>query len=345
VTSFEDVLRLYEYEFPEELIAQAPASPRESAKLLVHRRATGETDWTTFRDIGNHLPSQSLLVLNQTKVIPAKLSLTRSTGGTVTVLSLGAAQDGIRVLANRKLRPGEFLRMDGDRGFTVTAADGKAWLLKSTFDPADLQKELELHGTMPLPPYIKHTPLTPEELRREYQSVFAHVPGSIAAPTASLHFSESLLAALEKQGIRLAYLTLHVHLGTFAPLTAEQWQSGSLHRESYDIPAPVVDAVASAKRDGRPVIAVGTTVVRTLESAADERGNLARLSGETDLFIREGYRFRVVDGMITNFHVPKSSLLMLVSAFAGRDRVMELYRQAIERRFRLFSFGDGMLLL
>ncbi len=341
--SFEDTLRLYEYAFPPELIAQAPARPRDAARLLIYRREETQADWSVFRDIGSFLPKNALLVLNETKVIPARMHLVRATGGNVPALFLGHALDCIRVLANRRLRPGEFLSLQGAMGFTVEKSAGKEWLLRPNFK--DLEEVLSRLGHMPLPPYIKHSPLTPEELRREYQTVFACASGSVAAPTASLHFTHALLASLQASGIELAYVTLHVHLGTFAPLEEEQWRTASLHHEEYMIPDAARLSIERAKAAGRPVIAVGTTVVRTLESAADVRGKILRSSGTTDLFIREGYIFKMADGLITNFHVPKSSLLMLVSALVGRERLLELYAQAIERRFRLFSFGDAMLVL
>ncbi len=366
--SFNDILRLYEYRIPPELIAQAPASPRDSAKLLAYDRISGTVTDAAFRDIGDFLPEGCVLVLNETKVVPAKLLLTRATGGSVSALSLGIRSDGVmRAYANRKLRPGEFLRMEGERGFIVEGSDdptslasgelrraGKEWLLRPSFPIAELQQMLERHGHMPLPPYIKHTPLSPEELRREYQTVFAANPGSIAAPTASLHFTDALLDQLQKRGVTIVKVTLHVHLGTFAPLTEEQWAAGRLHTEEYVISSDSASVLTKAKKDGRKIVAVGTTVVRTLESAfalasadksaADGQGGITRLSGTTDLFIKEGYPFKVVDALITNFHVPKSSLLMLVSAFAGREKILELYRHAIERRYRFFSFGDAMII-
>ena len=344
--SFYDILALYDYQFPPELIAQAPANPRDSAKLLVCDRESGQVTDAVFRDIGKFLPADSVLVLNETKVVPAKLELTRATGGKVSALSLGVRSDGVmRALANRKLKMGEFLTMDGDRGFTVVSDQQKEWLLRPSFPITELTSMLERHGHMPLPPYIKHTPLSPEELRREYQTVFAHNPGSIAAPTASLHFTDELLSQLQQQGIHIIKVTLHVHLGTFAPLTEEQWAAGRLHTEEYIIDPHSISALQEAKKQGRKIIAVGTTVVRTLESASDENGIITRPSGTTDLFIKEGYRFKVVDALITNFHVPKSSLLMLVSAFAGRETIIDLYRHAIADRYRVFSFGDAMLIL
>ncbi len=342
---FQDLLARYDYDLPGELIANAPASPRDSAKLLVHNRKTDRTDWTTFAQIGDFLPKNSVLVLNRTKVIPAKMELTRSTGGKVSTLALGSAGKQLRIMANRKLKPGEILRLADDKTFTVTGEEGKYWLLTPDFPISELLSVLDRHGSMPLPPYIKRTPLSPEELKREYQSVFASEEGSIAAPTASLHFTQELLRSLEQSGIRLAYVTLHVHLGTFAPLTEEQLKTGLLHEEEYLIGADTVTLLESAKADHQPIVAVGTTVVRTLESASDSSGKIIEPEGRTRLFIREGYRFMMVDHLITNFHVPRSSLMMLVAAFTGREKLLDLYAQAIERRLKFFSFGDGMLIV
>ncbi len=344
MSALEDTLRLYDYDFPQELIAKAPASPRDSARLLVYDRRTGERHDAIFRDIGAFLPKNAVLVLNTTKVIPARLALRRATGGTVSVLALGTSAEGVRVMANRKLKIGEKLELTEGDHFTVAASEGKYWLLHPSFTASRLQEMLDAHGQMPLPPYIKQTPLSPAEQRREYQSVFASVPGSIAAPTASLHFTPELPETLLRSGIEIVTLTLHVHLGTFAPLTDEQWQKGALHSEEYVIDPEAVSRLEVAKAAGRPIVAVGTTVVRTLESASDGSGRIIRPRGTTDLFIREGYRFTFVDSLVTNFHVPRSSLLMLVSAFTGREKVLELYRHAIAEHYRLFSFGDAMLI-
>ena len=331
---------------PPAQIAVSPASPRDSARLLAFDRKTGKTDWAVFRDIGKFLPERSVLVLNETKVIPAKMLLTRATGGIVSALVIGSdpITNVVRVMANRKLKAGEFLVLHGKTGFRVLEDDDRFWLLQPTFPVTELHKQLDRFGTMPLPPYIKHSPLSRAALKREYQTVFAKEAGSIAAPTASLHFTKKLLSDLERSGIRIVRLTLHVHLGTFAPLTEEQWKTGVLHTESYAISPQAVKTLESAKAAGDPIIAVGTTVVRTLESASDAQGKIIRPNGDTSLFIREGYAFKMVDALITNFHVPKSSLLMLVSAFAGREKILDLYRHAVDKQFRFFSFGDAMLI-
>ncbi len=343
--AFTAELGRYHYVLPPERIAQAPATPRDSSRLQVHDRRSGQTRTAVFREIGRFLPEGSVLVLNRTKVIPARLHLQRQTGGAVAVLFLGAQKDVMRALASRKLREGEILTLDDGRSFAVERRDGNAWVLRPSFSILELPAVFDRQGTMPLPPYIKETPLTEPELRRAYQSVFAREEGSIAAPTASLHFTERLLDELQQCGIGIAYVTLHVHLGTFAPLTPQQLQEGRLHTESYAIDPKVAARLEHYKKEGRPFVAVGTTVVRTLESAFDERGKITKPAGETNIFIREGYRFKAVDHLVTNFHVPRSSLLMLVSAFAGRETVMGLYERALRKEFRFASFGDAMLIL
>lgn len=233
--------------------------------------------------------------------------------------------------------------MNGKPAFKVLGRDGKYLLLSPLFR-GSLRAVLEKHGDAPLPPYIKNSPLSKREQRQQYQTVFAKTPGSIAAPTASLHFTPRLLKSLKKAGIETAFVTLHVGLGTFAPLTAEHLKSGTLHEEEWFIDKKTAAQIERAKKEGRPVIPVGTTALRTLESAAAGRA-IKKLRGKTNLFIREGYNFKIADGLITNFHVPKSSLLMLVAAFAGRKKIQTTYRHAIKHGYRFFSFGDGMLIL
>lgn len=344
--SFEDILRLYDYPLPPERIATAPAAPRDAAKLLFYERQNNVVRWKTFRNLPELLPENSVLVLNETKVIPARLHVTRKTGGRVALLFLSKDARHVQVLSNRKLTMGEFLAVSGQRGFTVTGSRGKAWMLRSNFPTVMFKTLFTKYGSMPLPPYIKNTPLSEKQLRREYQTVFAKNEGSIAAPTASLHFTKSLLKKIEERGITIVRITLHVNLGTFAPLTEEQWKSGKLHEEQYVIDSRSAKILEAAKKSGRKIIAVGTTVMRTLESACDTKGRIVRPKGSTRLFIREKFNFRLTSGLITNFHVPKSSLLMLVSSFIGdRECVLDLYQQALEHDFRFFSFGDGMIIL
>lgn len=345
--AFDETLAAYDYDFPPELIAQRPASPRDSARLLVVDRAgTGETE-SVFSDLAKHLPPHSVIVMNETKVVPARLTLRKPTGGLVRVLYIASEGAAFRAMADRKLADGDVLTVEGVTDgptFTVGHQDDKHYLLTPSFPMAELFAVLERYGAAPLPPYIKHTPLSASEVKDEYQAVFAKHEGSVAAPTASLHFTDDLLARLKAEGHDLEYVTLHVNLGTFAPLTEEHLEQGRLHTEAYAIDEATASRLSAAKAAGRPIVAVGTTVVRTLETAAAGSPRLTNLAGETSIFIREGYHFAFVDALITNFHVPKSSLLMLVAAFAGRERIMAAYRRAVAAKFRLFSFGDAMLI-
>lgn len=333
----------YDFKAPAQLIATAPASPRDAARLLAYEPVSGRVDIETFRQLTSHLERGTVLVLNETKVIPARLVLTKPTGGLARVLYLRTVGREIEVLSDRKLAIGERLQLAAGKSFLVTGQSGSTFTLRPSFSLGQLQPVMDRLGQTPLPPYLRHTALTEAERRRGYQTIFARVRGSVAAPTASLHFSPRLLAALRRAGVELRLVTLHVGLGTFAPLTTPQLRSGELHAEQYQVPASTAAAINRARREGWPVVAVGTTVCRALESAADGRGRVRAGRGETRLFIRPGYRFKVVDGLITNFHVPRSSLMMLVAALIGRAELLRLYQLAVRKGLRLFSFGDGML--
>jgi S-adenosylmethionine:tRNA ribosyltransferase-isomerase len=337
--SFGQALRAYDYEYPRSAVALRPAEPRDSAKLLIYDRSTDKTEDDIFAHLGRYLPKGALLVINETKVVPARVEFTKTTGGKVRLLFVHVVRTNEWLaLADRPLQKGERLTCGSASAVVLTRTEeGYRILVRGL---AGLEKK---HGQIPLPPYLRHSPLTEAERRRAYQTVFAHTAGSIAAPTASLHFTKRLLTQLQRQGIEVAKVTLHVGLGTFASLTQEQWQSGKLHAEEFTIGEAAAKKIAQARKEKRAVIAVGTTVARTLESA--HSGNKVRaMHGTTRLFIRPGYKFKVVNGLITNFHVPRSSLLMLVASLIGRERVHELYRFAIKRGFRLFSFGDAMLI-
>ena len=238
------------------------------------------------------------------------------------------------------------LQIAGDKKlhFTVIKKVNQFYYLKPNFPATQIKSILEKYGQTPLPPYIKHSPLSEKQKREQYQTVFAKDGLSVAAPTASLHFTKHLIAGLKKQGIEVEYLTLNVNLGTFAPLREENIKTGKLHSETYEINKHTADKLNFAKKQGRPIIAVGTTVIRTLESAAGKSG-LFKLSGETRLFIQPGYKFKFISGAVTNFHVPKSSLMMLIAALVGKDELLNLYKKAISKKFRFFSFGDGMIVL
>ncbi|MGE5554404.1 MAG: tRNA preQ1(34) S-adenosylmethionine ribosyltransferase-isomerase QueA [Betaproteobacteria bacterium] len=342
----------FDYCLPPELIAQTPAEPRDASRLLVLERSTGQLRHRIFREIGEFLRPGDLLVLNDTRVIRARLfGRKEPSGGRVEVFLL-------RRLAGENetweclVRPGRRIRQgarlvfgEGELRGTVVGeeAEGKRLI---TFASPDHEPAawLERLGEVPLPPYITQ-PLADGE---RYQTVYARHRGSVAAPTAGLHFTPELLETLEAQGVRRALLTLHVGLGTFRPVQAEKVEEHVMHSEYYELPAETAGAVNAARRAGNRVVAVGTTVCRTLETAAraaSGTGGITASEGWTDLFIYPGYRFRVVDVLLTNFHLPRSTLLMLVSAFAGRDLVLRAYEEAIRERYRFYSFGDAMLIL
>lgn len=353
--NLDDVLADYNYKFPKSAIAQKPASPRDSSRVLVYDRATGECAFDRFLNLADYLPANAVIVFNETKVIPARLILKKETGGKVIVIFVEKTSLGLlKVMSDRKLKIGSQLRFSGlakarasgaEMFFNIEKQDGKFYFLRPSFPINKFSAILNKYGITPIPPYIKNTPLTETQLRQKYQTVFAHTPGSIAAPTASLHFTKRLIEKMKRKGVDVKFVTLHVNLGTFAPLRPENLEKGRLHEEFFEIDAATARFLSDAKRAGRPIVGVGTTVVRTLESASKKTpGKLSELTGTTDLFIREGYKFKFVDQMITNFHVPQSSLMMLVSAFATREKLLQLYKKAIAKKFRLFSFGDGMYL-
>jgi S-adenosylmethionine:tRNA ribosyltransferase-isomerase len=342
------LLKLYDYKLSPELVAQAPATPRDSARLLIFRKRDGNTRFDTFKNLGRHLPKNAVLVFNQTKVWPARLKVQKPSGGKAELLYISHDKNLIKVLSNKKLKANSLVALLLGRAIVqqmkIVKKIGAFYFLKPSFPMSRLPIILKKYGRTPLPPYIKHSPLSEKKLREQYQSVFAKTGLSVAAPTASLHFTKQLISHLQKQGTGTAFVQLDVNLGTFAPLREEQVKSGKLHQEFYNIDKTTAKFLNQAKKDGRPIIAVGTTVVRTLESASKNQ-RLIKLMGNTDLFIQENYKFKFVDGLITNFHVPKSSLLMLTSAFVGRKKLLNLYQQAINQNFRFFSFGDGMLIL
>lgn len=341
MTNLEQLLTQYDYPLAKEDIAPAPAVPRDSAKLLVYDRKTQSVRYDTFAHLAEYLPNNALIIFNDTKVIPARVYLERDTGGKVEVLALShdVQSSTILALANRRLSVGDILYSGGIPAIEVVEVLTKEYRMRLR-DPHLLEKK----GTTPIPPYLKHTPLTETELREQYQTIFAKYPGSSAAPTASLHFTEQLMQHLTETGHTIAYVTLHVGLGTFAPLTQESLSSNTLHKEYFSIPDATIDAIAEAHAAKRPIIAVGTTALRALETAWADPAQVRR-EGETNIFIREGYTFKCVTGLITNFHVPRSSLLMLVASLVGREKILELYADARAHGFKFLSFGDGMLIV
>lgn len=333
------------FDLPEELIAQDPLEDRSSSRLLVLDKYTGETEHHVFKDIIDYIEPGDCLVLNNTRVIPARLiGHKEDTGATIEVLLLKHLEDGsweTLVKPGKKARPGARI-VFGDGLLRAEVVDVlEEGNRKIRFEYEGIFEEiLDKLGEMPLPPYITHK----LQDKDRYQTVYAKFDGSAAAPTAGLHFTPELLRKLEEKGVKLAYVTLHVGLGTFRPVKEDNLLNHHMHTEYYQVSKEAADMINSAKESGHRVICVGTTSCRTIESAADADGKLTETSGDTSIFIYPGYQFKVLDGLITNFHLPESTLVMLVSALAGREHVLSAYEEAIKERYRFFSFGDAMFI-
>ncbi len=335
----------FDYELPPDRIAQHPIEPRDASRLLVLDRRSEEVQHVIFRDLGKFLRPGDLLVINQTRVIPARLYARKiPTGGRIELLLLQRVREGVweTLVGGKGLVAGKRLQVEGGPlAEILQVLEGPRRLVQ--FEDG-LEQSLERIGHVPLPPYI-HEPLQDPE---RYQTVYASQRGSAAAPTAGLHFTPQLMEALKGQGIDFANVTLHVGLDTFAPVTEDNPEEHRIHTEWCQVTSQTADLINATHRRGGRIVAVGTTSVRTLESAAlnAREGELvAPWEGPTELYILPGYSFKVVDAMITNFHLPQSTLIMLVSAFAGRQRILDLYRLAIEQQYRFYSFGDAMLIL
>jgi len=336
----------FDYHLPESSIAQTPAEPRDSSRLLVLHHDTNELEHRIFRDVTDYLNAGDLLVVNQTRVIPARIYARKQTGGRVELLLL-RRRDTLTweaLVGGKGLRVSTIVRVeDGPEAEILEILEGSERLIKFS-EP--IEAYFSKVGNVPLPPYIHEKLDDPER----YQTVYAKEPGSAAAPTAGLHFTPRLLEELHVKGVRIAYVTLHVGLDTFAPVNEDNPEEHVIHTEWCELPQETADVINETRTRGGRVIAVGTTSVRTLESAAqrlkaDSQQLIAPFTGPTSLFILPGYQFKVVDVMITNFHLPKSTLLMLVSAFAGREKILETYETAIKEGYRFYSFGDAMLIL
>jgi len=330
----------FDYNLPVESIAQTPLEPRDSSRLLVLDRRTGQVAHSVFRDIGNYLSPGDLLVLNQTRVIPARLFARKSTGGRVELLLLH--RDDLLIweclVGGKGLSKGKSMTVEnGPRAEVAEVLEGSRRRIRFS-EP--IEPFLPTAGHVPLPPYIHRELPDPER----YQTVYARDPGSAAAPTAGLHFTPGLLRQLGSSGVRLAQVTLHVGLDTFAPVTEDDPAKHRIHTEWCELTQPAADLINRTRGEGGRIIAVGTTSVRTLESLGRDFP-FKPFAGPTDLFILPGYSFRLVEGMITNFHLPRSTLLMLVSAFAGRETILNVYQIAIQEGYRFYSFGDAMLIL
>ena len=334
----------YYYELPEELIAQTPAEPRDSSRLFVYDRATGRREHRIFRDLKENLRPGEVLVINNTKVLPARLFAYTENGGKVEVLllkRLDLNEWEVLVRPGKKAKAGAELVVSDELSLTVVdRTETGERIVQFHFDGV-FEDILSRVGSMPLPPYI-HEKLKDKD---RYQTVYCKTDGSAAAPTAGLHFTQELLSEIRGMGVQIAEVLLHVGLGTFRPVKEEDLTHHVMHSEYYRVDERAAEIVNAAKREGRRVIAVGTTSVRTLETVADEQGMLHPCSGDTSIFIYPPYRFKCVDALITNFHLPESTLIMLVSAFMGREQCLSLYREAVEKKYRFFSFGDACLIL
>ncbi len=334
------------FDLPQELIAQDPLEDRSSSRLLVLDRKTGAVEHHTFKEIMNYVRSGDCLVLNNTKVIPARLmGVKEDTGAAIEVLLLKRRDNDVwetLVKPGKKARPGAKI-VFGDgclRAEVLDVEEEGNRLIRFDYEGI-FEEVLDRLGEMPLPPYITHK----LQDKNRYQTVYAKYEGSAAAPTAGLHFTEELLAQIEEMGVNIAYVTLHVGLGTFRPVKADNILEHHMHSEHYEVTPETAELINRTKESGGRVICVGTTSCRTVESAAEESGRVQPGCGDTEIFIYPGYRFKVLDCLITNFHLPESTLVMLVSALAGRENVLAAYREAVEERYRFFSFGDAMLVI
>ncbi len=337
-------LQLFDYHLPKELIAQEPVSERDQCRLLVFNRKSGSIEHRVFREITNYLKAGDLLVLNDTKVIPARIFVQKPSGKKTEVFLLKEIEKNrFKCLVRGRVK----------KTINVTLKDGsRAVIHPSPFQEkeitflSNIKGKLKEIGEVPLPPYIKrdYSNYDREKDFLYYQCVFAKKDGSVAAPTAGLHFTKILLKELKKKGIKIAYITLHVGIGTFQPVRESTVENHKMHSETFELSEGTAQAINETKESGGRVVAVGTTVVRTLETTANTDGRVKPASGETKLFIYPGFKYRIVDAMITNFHLPKSTLLMLVSAFCGLENMKKCYAEAIKHRYRFYSFGDAMFI-
>ena len=329
----------FDYELPQDLIAQHPPARRRDSRLLVVGESFGDRQ---FSDLAALLHAGDLLVFNDTRVIPARLHGRKQSGGHVEILVERVLSDKdvlAQVRASKTPKPGTILELAGDCEATVIGRERDMFRLRFSIPVLEF---LEQHGDVPLPPYLNRDSEAADSER--YQTVYAREAGAVAAPTAGLHFDEQMLEETTRSGVKHEYVTLHVGAGTFQPLREEQIEANRLHAERVQVSAEVCDAVRETRASGGRVIAVGTTTVRALETASAS-GDLQPYDGETDLFVVPGFEFRSVDAMLTNFHLPRSSLMMFVAAFAGRERILDAYRHAVENQYRFFGYGDAMLIL
>ena len=331
----------FNFELPDELIAQFPANPRDSARMLVYDRKADRVEHKIFRDIVDYLTPNDVLVLNNTRVIPARLFATKVTGAKIEVFllkRLNITDYEVLIRPAKKVPVGTKLIFSENLSCEVIENQDEIGgrIIRFKVESKTLEEELDRIGNIPLPPYI-HEKLKNDE---DYQTVYSKIKGSSAAPTAGLHFTDELLKKIREKGVQIEEVTLQVGLGTFRPVTEENVLDHKIHSEEIVVTEEVAQRLNKAKQEGKRIIAVGTTSVRVLETISDSTGKVSAFSGETNIFIYPGVKFKFVDGIITNFHLPESTLIMLVSAFVGREKTLEIYREAIEEKYRFFSFGD-----
>ncbi len=341
----------FDYELPEELIAQMPADKRENSKMLVLDKDSKTIEHKHFFDIVNYLDKNCLLVLNNTKVLPARLYGTKDTGAKIEVFLLEAKQGkqwSCLIKPSKRIKPDTIITICDELQVKAIEKleDAGEWLVELIYE-GNLFDILHKVGNIPLPPYIERK-LQSEEIKQfdmnRYQTVYAKDEGSVAAPTAGLHFTQEILEALKNKGVEIAYVTLNVGLGTFRPVKCENILEHKMHSETFEITKEAADTINKAKKEGKKIVAVGTTTVRTLETAFQKYGCIKECHDHSELFIYPPYEFKVIDELITNFHLPKSTLLMLVSALAGKDFIFKAYQEAIKNKYRFFSYGDCMLI-
>ena len=343
------LLSEFDYELPEELIAQMPADKRQNSRMLVMNRANHNIEHKHFYDIVDLIEPGSLLVLNDTKVLPARLRGEKETGAKIEIFLLKQTVEDcwdVLIKPSKRVKPGTVVKISDELSVEVLKRleDDGEWSVKLLFE-GDVLDVLHRNGNIPLPPYIERK-MPSDELKKldfeRYQTVYARDEGSVAAPTAGLHFTQEILKKLADKGVEIKYVTLNVGLGTFRPVKCENVLEHKMHSEAFEISEDTARAVTKAKKEGRKIIAVGTTTVRTLETAYKQFGEVKACHSASELFIYPPYEFKVVDNLITNFHLPKSTLLMLVSALAGKDFIFDAYREAIAQKYRFYSYGDCM---
>lgn len=339
----------FDYHLPEELIAQNPSQKRDHSRLLVYRERSDEINHCNFYQIVEFFKEGDLLVINNSRVFKARLLGKKGTGAKVEILLNHEKKDGIWEALGKNVKSGDEIGFDNSSLLIkVLKKEGKFVDVALSINGVKLYEELEKIGHTPLPPYIKHEDTVADENR--YQTVYSKYTGSVAAPTAGLHFSEDLLAKIKEKGVKISELTLHVGIGTFSPIETEEIENHKMHEEYFSVSRETVQEIIRAKKEKRRVIAVGTTTTRVLEHIfskykVEDLTKIGNVSGSTNIFICPGYQFRAIDGLITNFHLPKSSLLILVSSFIGREKALAIYEMAVDKKYKFFSYGDAMLLL